>query len=301
MNIMTKKIPKKKIKKKTGAIGKNEVDFIRENYQSMEPEEIASFLNRTVKFVKERIAQIPVVQEIEDRGDAVAQLHSSHLWPEIRRSLLTSEVRFFEQQWAKLIDQFSTNEILATDEMMIKDLVMLELSGLRATAEKKKVLLMMQDCESRLDRERKKPMDQRDMGLTAMLKDELTSLRVCLPQLSKEQLDFQQRKDQKLRDLKATREQRYKQIEESKKNVFELIKTLDEFKKRKQEGRWMELMKMGADKIENDWNDIIEFEDGTYNRPMLTPEAILKEDEYDKSELKGLVDESEEGDIDGRE
>lgn len=277
----------------------DEASFIRDNHLNMEPEEIASTLNRSLKFVKQKIAQIPVVQEIEDRGDAVAQLHASHFWPEVQRSLLNSEIKFFEQQWAKLVDQFSTNEIMATDEMMIKDLILLELGGLRATAEKKKVMTMLLDTEEQYEKERKKPIDVQDIAFITLLKDQLTSLRACLPQLSKEQLDFQQRKDQKLRDLKATREQRYKQIEESKKNIFELIKTLDEYKKRKKEGRWMELMKMGADKVEDDWNNSMEFEDGTYNRPMLTPEAILKEDEENKDDMQGLI--PEEGDIDGRE
>jgi len=262
--------------KKRGPASLEEEKFIRENYESIDVPEIARILNRTEIFVKERIAQIPVIQEKMDREDEVSRLHKSHFWEEVKRTLMPNEVGFFEQQWVKLVDQFSTNEILPTDEMMIKDLIILEIGGLRANTEKRKALIMIQELEHKMDLERVLPDDQQDKALMALINTQISSLRTALPALSKEHLEYQQRKDQKLRDLKATRDLRFKHIEESKKNIFELIKDLDSLDKRKKEGRWMELMKMGADKIEADWQHSMKFEDGSYNSPFLSPEGVSR-------------------------
>jgi hypothetical protein len=275
---MAKKYEKVKNKMRRGRATDEEVKFVVDNLDNMEIEDIAKTLNRSIQFVKDRIAQAPQLVEDEVVSETVAKLHKSYFWLEIRRTLLKSEVPFFERQWAKLIDQFSTNEILATDEMMIKDLIMLEIGVMRANAEKRKVLVLIDDLDKKIKREYDVDEDMRDMAGIQMWHSQLNSLRAALPALSKEHLEYQTRKDQKLRDLKATRDLRFKHIEESKKNIFELIKDLDSHKKRKQEGRFMELMKMAGDKVEKVWQDSLEFEDGTYNTPFLSPEGILAQD-----------------------
>jgi hypothetical protein len=264
---------------KRGNVSNDEMDFIRENHEIMEPEAIAAKLNRSVSFVQKHSAQAPVVDEIQSRGDAVERLHKSHFWDEIKRTLLRTEVNYFEQQWAKLIEQFSTDDIMATDEMMIKDLIILDINGLRASAEKKKALELLSGLEMNVEKERKVDPDMMDTAMLAVWNTQITSLRTALPQLSKEHIEYQQRKDQKLRDLKATRDLRYRNIVESRKNVFEMIKDLDTHKKRQREGRWTALMQAGADKIEAEWQQTLEYEDGTYNSPMLSPEGVLAEDE----------------------
>jgi len=266
-------------KLKRGKASTKEEEYIRDSHEVVSVKDMAKKLNRSEAFVTKRISQIPVMQEIDDNDDAISRLHKSDMWLPIQRTLLSSEISLFEQRWAKLIDQFSTNEILATDEMMIKDLIMLEIGGLRANSEKKKSLVLLAELDKKIESERKLDEDMQDVGSLAMWQSQLNALRAALPSLSKEFLEYQHRKDQKLRDLKATRDLRFKHMEESKKNIFELIKDLDSHAKRKQEGRWAELMLKSSQKIEDEWQQQVKFEDGQYNTPFLSPEGILKDDE----------------------
>jgi hypothetical protein len=241
-------------------------------------EAIAEGLNRSVAFVRRHRMLAGAISLGETSASALDRLHRSRFWPQIKKVLLPHEEKYFEYQWCQLIDQFSTSEILATDELMVKDYIILEIEANRFLMEKKDALTEIAALNQLITEERMKEMQFQDLGAIAAWQTQINGLRAALPNLSKAFTEYQAKKDQKLAQLKATRADRFKNVQESKVNIFELIKGLDEIERRKKEGRWMGLEKLAADQVEKQWGEPIEFADGTVDKPFLSPEGELNED-----------------------
>jgi len=267
-------------KKKRGRISAAEQEYIAANHETMTVEAIAEHLRRTEDFVRQQIAALPTVKQTEERGDWVSRLHASSFWVEVKKGLIGTEIAYFEQSWAAYMNQFgSATDILATDELMIKDLVMLDIFSQRAIAEQANILRRIEQLERSIEAEESKSDETRNQLELANWRTQLNALLTAKGAVAKQHLDCQQRKDAKLRDLKGARDQRFKQIEESRRNIFELIKELDTHKRRVEEGRLAAKVKLAAERVRDDWNELHEFEDGEVDKPFLTPEGELKDAE----------------------
>jgi hypothetical protein len=82
-----------------------------------------------------------------------------------------------------------------------------------------------------------------------------------------------------LKDLKGTREQRIKAIEDSKQTFASFIKqiaTSDEF--RDKIGIEMEKMRLASEKEKERLSEYFTYEDGNVDQPFLTPETVIQKD-----------------------
>jgi len=265
-------------KLKRGKISRAEQEFVSANHETMEVAEIAAKLRRSENLVRQLIAAVPTVQKTEDVGDWVSRLHSSYFWSEVRKGLRGSEVKYFEQAWALYNEQFgSASDVLATDELMIKDLIMLDIFAERAKNEQTDAIRLIDELNKAIHAEEQVSDDVRDQASLVNWRTQVSGLQTAKSALTKHHLDYQKQKDTKLRDLKGSRDQRFKQIEESRRNIFELLKELDTLKLRKEEGRMAAKVAFAAQRIGDDWNEVMEFEDGTVDKPFLSPEGELKD------------------------
>jgi hypothetical protein len=83
-----------------------------------------------------------------------------------------------------------------------------------------------------------------------------------------------------LKDLKGTREQRIKAIEDSKQTFASLVKQIatdGDFRTRI--GLDMEKMRLAAEKEKERLSEYHEYEDGTVDQPFLTPETLLRNED----------------------
>jgi chromosome segregation ATPase len=117
--------------------------------------------------------------------------------------------------------------------------------------------------------------EQKICELRAHSKD----LQDSIKSISREYLELESRKDALFKNLKSTRDQRYKQAEESKSNFWVKLAELAEMKNREKDGRWMEIMAKAGEKAHSDLEQEIQYEDGTFDRPILTPESVEKDSE----------------------
>jgi hypothetical protein len=163
--------------------------------------------------------------------------------------------------------------------MMIKDLIMAEILANRALKERRRMMMEISELERQLDTEQEKDREERNEAIEASLQTQVTALIAAMPTLTTEHEKHAIRADKKLEHLKATRSARFRQIEESRKNFFELVKELDTRHSRERDGRWMELMRQGGDKVVESWGEFHEYADNTVDRPLLTPETVVKGEE----------------------
>jgi hypothetical protein len=262
-----------------GKVSKRDKEFVVANHETMSVEDIAARLRRSEGLIRKLIASASIIQQTTDVGDWVARLHSGSFWVEVRKGLIEQEVGYFEQAWASYNNQFgSASDILATDELMIKDLVMLDIFSMRAIAEQANAIRLISHLERSIEIEEAIDAEVRDQVSLTNWRTQISSLQTAKSALTKHHLDYQKQKDTKLRDLKGSRDQRFKQIEESRRNIFELIKELDTIRSRVKEGLLAAKMAIAAEHVKDDWNQVMEFEDGTLDKPFLSPEGELKDD-----------------------
>jgi len=261
---------------KRGRMSVDEKYFLDHNLKTMTDEEIASHLDRTVLFVANYRKMQPHLTITKEEDEIITKLHNIYFWHEIKQQLDTGELKSFEARWAALHQQFQ--DVLATDEMQIKDLIILELLINRVLTDKQKVLVTLERLERQINKEEQRSEEDRDVNFILNLETQLNAAMASQNARTNEHMKLQEKKDVKFKDLKATRDQRFKQLEDSRTSFFDLMKTLDEFESRKKEGRHMELMRLAADRATDDLAEYTEYEDGTVDQPFLNHNTIIRED-----------------------
>jgi len=170
----------------------------------------------------------PIIVDSKHDG-LVKELQNKHFWKEVKRSLTNLEIVYFQNEWANYCSQFS--DVLHTDEIGIKDAIMLEIELNRILIEKKEILDEIEEITSEINAEEKKKKDK-DMDLVRDLRRRRNELRGMSAPIQKRYLDTQHKKDERFKALKANREQRLKKSIDTNVNIFELIKEICQAKQR---------------------------------------------------------------------
>jgi len=264
---------------KTGRLSREEIEHIDANLDLMTDKEIAAHLNRSVSSISQRRAVAPQESANTELQNYISQLHSKHFWTTVQKSLLEDEVSTFENSWAALYSQFFHQGVTATDEIMMKDVVIDDILLHRALEEKRNILHEIKFHEKALVEERAKDMDDRDTDFMTNSLRTIVQLRGTAEAYTKETNEIKKTKDGKFKDLKATRNERLKTVEESGKNIFALIKLLDDNKMRETEGKMTGLVYEASKSKEGYMRQNMVFADGEVDRPWLTPESELEEEQ----------------------
>jgi|14BtaG_2_1085337.scaffolds.fasta_scaffold12269_5 hypothetical protein len=266
---------------KKGRIGADEKSRIESYLATESDKDIAKRFDRTVLAVERIRAESKAVESNPaPSNNYVAVLHTRYFWNAVQRQLISSdEKRYFEQSWAALYEQFVGSDVAHTDEMMIKDLIMLDIQLNRALEDRSS---LSTDIE-RLRGDLEKAYRIEDVGeKTEKVSNINRTISQCVAAMetaTKMGNDLQGKKDKKFEQLKGTRDQRFKTEQQSKVNFFERIKYLDEKKQRDEQGRRNELIKLSALKFQEGFEVDHEFEDGEYDKVFLTPEAVERDRE----------------------
>jgi hypothetical protein len=264
---------------KTGRLSKFEISFIDDNLSVMTDGEMAIELNRSVEAISQRRASAPEETAQNEKKTYVEQLRNKHFWTTVKKSLLTEEIDSFENNWAALYSQFFHQGVTATDEMMMKDVIIEDILLHRALEQKKNILQEIKDNEKLLAEERGKDMEDRDTDFMTNALRTIVQLRGTSESYTKEINEIKKTKDTKFKDLKATRNERLKTVEESGKNIFALIKLLDERKMRETEGRMTGLVYKASQGKQEEMEQNVSFADGEVDKVWLTPESELKSEQ----------------------
>ena len=171
--------------------------------------------------------------------------------------------------------------IICLDGIISKDVIIEDILLHRALEQKKNILEEIKENERLLAEEREKDMDDRDSDFMTNALRTIVQLRGTSEAYTKEINEIKKTKDGKFKDLKATRNERLKTVEESGKNIFALIKLLDEQKMRETEGRMTGLVYEASKTKEGQMKQNMVFADGEVDRVWLTPEAELEDEQKD--------------------
>jgi len=273
---------KKKIApKKRGQLGLTEEQFIRDNYGILSVEEIAEHLNRSVAPINRFISENNVFSNSEEAKDyetLKTKLHGKSFWNEITNQFdeTSGELEYFESTWINLMKQFR-EDVLAAEELQIKQFITIDILINRSMKERKRHIAETAKLQKLVDDEYAKSEDDRDIPKLTNLETQLSFARNSIANYTNEYTKLLNEQQKISKDLKATREQRIKRIEDGKSSWIGLIRMLEDEDIREKEGKEMEILKQATNKFKNQLSDYHEYEDGGVDQPFLTPESVKDE------------------------
>ena len=268
--------------KKRGQLSLDEEKFIRENIQSLTIEQIASHLNRNPAPIKRYISESNLYQNSDQQKEdelLKQKLYSKSFWSEIKKQFddESGELEYFENVWVNLIKQFR-EDVLPAEELQIKQFITIDILINRSMKERKRHISETEKLQRLVDKEYEKPEDQRDIPKLANLETQLTFARNSIASYTNEYTKLLAEQQKISKDLKATREQRIKRIEDGKSSWIGLIRMLEDEEIREKEGREMVILNMATEKAKQKLSEYHQYQDGKVDIPLLTPEVVLKND-----------------------
>jgi hypothetical protein len=258
---------------KKGRFSKEEERTIGRLINSMTPEDIAIQLNRdtesVVNFIKRKF-NIGTSREEQ----AAYSLENRPYYKELRQQFTDEELELFKYHWSRMVSQFK-NDVLPTEEVQIVDTIKLELLMNRCLKGNKENIEQINTYDHMIQDERARDKDQQDIDYIINLERQVASLRASQESLNKDYRELQAKKSTMLKEMKGTREQRIKRLEDSKLSFTAWVGTMmqdpDIMKKY---GIEMEKMKLAMENEKARLSVYHKYEDGTIDQPFLTPDTV---------------------------
>jgi len=277
----------KKTPRKRGKLSIDEENYIRENVSDLSIEQIAEAINRTVKPVERYIIEnnlgVSTLTEQANNNTLLIKLHSKTFWQEIERQFdeTTGELEYFENTWIGLVKQFR-EDVLPAEELQIKQFITIDILINRSMKERKRHIQETERLQREVEQEYKLPEDVRDIAKLANLETQLSFARNSIANYTNEYTKLLNEQQKISKDLKATREQRIKRIEDGKSSWVGLIRMLEDEEIREKEGREMEIMNMATQKTKTELRELFTYADDNVDNPLLNCDNMLEEEPVDE-------------------
>jgi hypothetical protein len=266
---------------KKGRISKKEENYIQSHLQDA-PELIGEQLDRdpssVIEFIKRKVASgdfnAPSWLKSDDEETAHYNLLSRPYWSEIQQQFTDDELKMFKFHWVRIISQFK-DEVLPTEELQVIDLIKMDILMNRALKGNKENLEQISILDELVRVERSRDADQIDGDELFNMERQIASLRASQESLNKDYRELQAKKNSMMKDMKATREQRVKRLEDSKQNwtswLAHLVSNPDIAKGY---GIEMEKMRLAMEKEKDRLSQFHKYADETVDQPFLTPQTV---------------------------
>lgn len=258
-----------------GRISKEEERYIERSYKDLTVEDIASHLDRDVEsvssFIKRKYRANITLEE-----EAAFSLEDRPYWYELQSQFTNEELELFKYHWSRIIAQFS-NDVFPTEELQVIDVIKLEILMNRCLKSNKDNIQTLDTYDKMLLDERSRDKDQQDTDYILNLERQIATLRAAQESLNKDYRELQAKKASMLREMKGTREQRIKRLEDSKQSFTSWVaQMMQDPEILKQYGLEMEKMRMAMNNERNRLSQYHQYEDGQIDQPFLTPDTVIE-------------------------
>ena len=269
--------------KKRGQLSLDEEKFIRDNIKKLTMQQIADSINRNIAPIKRYVTENRLLEDneiLDDEEYLKHKLHSKTFWNEIKKQFDndSGELEYFESVWINLLRQFR-EDVLPAEELQIKQFITIDILINRSMKERKRHISETEKLQKEVDKIYALPENERDIPKLANLETQLSFARNSIANYTNEYTKLLNEQQKISKDLKATREQRIKRIEDGKSSWVGLIRMLEDEEIREKEGREMEIISMATEKAKKELFDYHNYADQTVDRPFLTPESVAESNE----------------------
>ena len=261
-----------------GRFSKTEISFITENHDSLSHQEIAQKLNRDADSIKNFIKS-KLGESLEDkkRIQALYDLKNRPYWKDLQQQFNEHELEMLLYHWGRIIGQFR-DDVLPTEELQVLDAIKLEVLMNRALKNQQTNMEDIVRFEELITEEKGRPVEYQDRDFIFNLERQIAVARAAQEALGRDYKDLQVKKSGMLKDLKATREQRVKRLEDSKQTFISWVQNLMTNADVRQEiGVEMEKMRLSVEKERKRLSEWHQYEDKLVDQPFLTPDSVKDE------------------------
>lgn len=194
-------------------------------------------------------------------------------WAEICKQFSYHEQEIFLYHWREIVSQFK-NDVTHTEKLQIIDCIRTEILLSRVL---EKINLVQQEVvlkNQKLEEEYSK-LEDKDTTEIIRITNEIAAQNAAIGAYNKELKELSDSKKQIIREIKGTREQRVKRVEESKETLTSWVSALiSDVELRKKLGEEMERHRIAAEVEYIRLTDYFTFADGEVEQPILNAEDI---------------------------
>lgn len=264
-----------------GRLSNDEIEYITNNFPKLDYRTIAANLDRDQYSVR---AWIDKHIGLTPGRNGINELKKKVYWAELKNQFTEEELEMFQFHWGQMWHQFK-DDVFHTEEMQIVDTIKLEILMNRDLRAQNDNVKQVAELEKEIEKRRRQAGKAGDLEEREMIWKEIVNLerQKSVLEASREALsrnfkDLQTKKASMIKDLKGTREQRIKAIEDSKQTFGALIKKIvTDAEFRKSVGREMEKMRLAADVERERLSRPHVYNDGMMDQPILTAETRINE------------------------
>lgn len=265
-----------------GRISKEEERYIKDNLHiglnplcknlDRDPESVEEFIKK--KVAKNEFERPRWMGKPQEHEQAQYDLMFRPYWIELKQQFTDDELKLFQYHWARIISQFK-DDVIPTEELQVVDLIKLELLMNRALKYNKNNGDQIRALEALILQERQRDSDQIDKDNIFNMERQAASLKASQESLNRDYRELQTKKSSMLKEMKATREQRVKRLEDSKTNFAGWMTYLmNNPEITKEYGSEMEKMRLAMDKERERLSEYHKYNDDMVDQPFLTPETV---------------------------
>lgn len=272
---------------KRGRLSNLEMDYIRNNLKEKGAEAVAKELNRTVETVKEFAKKEAIVYDeyipnASFEANALAnRLKETPEWEVIREEFTEKECKYFLYMYGKYMSQFK-DDVLPTEENQIFQAIKFELlmrrNLLTVKKTKQDIRRLEEEIIKLINKYEGQDMPDATRNLINNLENQILSMRTSNGARTNEFVKLGEKHSALFKELKATRDQRVSKAENSAKDIFSLLKQMQDPRFREKEGRQQALVKLATEKEKQRLGEYHTYEDGGLDRQILSPNTVGEED-----------------------
>lgn len=256
----------------------SEKEYVYKWAGQISAKEMAAQLSRSVNqvtyFITKNLEEIQKRQSQQLVANVEGVQDSPH-WIQLTSQFSEKELELFQYHWQRVTGQFR-EDILHTEELQIVDMIKLEVLMNRCLTQQKEMKTNIDDTQKDILAERRK--HDIDAERITGLQNQVTAMMSAIDSISREYRELQKQKNDIFKSLKATREQRIKQIENSKESFMDWVKTMiDNPDFRKKCGLYIEKMRVATEAEYKRLSEYHEFADGEIDKPILNSDTVLKD------------------------
>jgi hypothetical protein len=195
-------------------------------------------------------------------------------WKELKQQFTEDELKLFQYHWARIISQFK-DDVIPTEELQVVDLIKLELLMNRSLKYNKDNIGLISQFEGDIQRLRVEGVTSERSDEIFNLERQVASLKASQESLNKDYRELQTKKNSMLKEMKATREQRVKRLEDSRQSFTAWLAYLVSNPEiAKGYGMEMEKMRLAMEQEKDRLSAYHEYQDGLVDQPFLTSETV---------------------------
>lgn len=266
---------------KTGRWSNEELKLVKQLVaEGKNYEQISERVNRPADTIQKTVEEkllMNISEEAQITKKAENDIKSSAEWRQLEKQLNRDEQDVFLNHWRELVSQFNNN-VTHTEKLQMMDLIRNEILMGRVLERINTASETIREAQEDYQAERELDLANQNPQKLVDLQRKIGDTQIAIGAFNKEYNELSIRKNATLKDIKGTREQRVKRLEESKETITGWIATLiSEPDMREKLGKWTEKFRIAQTVEYQRLGEYHKYDDGQVEQPILNNET-LKDD-----------------------